>query len=243
MARGTKGHAIQFSSMSYLSSRWDYFKQCGEHARKHRGAAVVSITFAAYALVSNLAPFVELPTFVLPKIPLPWAAVVVLMVVLFMLIEGGYRLRNADRQEAERRLDEKLAELQSTIVGKDEELQRAKSSPTSADWKELAGEFEKSSDFVRADWQCNRKNNVTTYNLWSFAGGVETKACETLCRYAGTMLLKSPHVSDAKRKRARTIRPSVAMALFSKGKLRCFAHALPSSNRGGRNDISIREHF
>ena len=61
-----------------------------------------------------------------------------------------------------------------------------------AEWKDLAGQFEKLQNYTRADWQCNRRNNRTTYEVWRVTGGSEGKPCETLCRYAGTLLLKSP---------------------------------------------------
>jgi hypothetical protein len=68
--------------------------------------------------------------------------------------------------------------------------------PVSSDkWQELASQFGKLSNYTRADWQCERLNNATTYHAWRFAGGSETQHCETLCRYAGTLLLKSPNVS------------------------------------------------
>lgn len=70
----------------------------------------------------------------------------------------------------------------------------------SADWKDLADRFEQLPHHVRAVWQCNRLNNQTLYEEWRFAGGA-TEPWETLCRYAGVLLMKSPnvlqHLSDS----------------------------------------------
>lgn len=63
------------------------------------------------------------------------------------------------------------------------------------EWKELAGRFETLPNYVRADWQCNRRNNQTEYENWNFAGGTNTQV-ETLCRYAGTLLTKSPNIAS-----------------------------------------------
>jgi hypothetical protein len=68
------------------------------------------------------------------------------------------------------------------------------SGTTSAEWKDLANRLEKVGLNVSAQWQCNRRNNQTTFENWTFSG-TYSKPCETLCRFAGTLLAKSPHVS------------------------------------------------
>ena len=68
-----------------------------------------------------------------------------------------------------------------------------------AEWKELAGRFEKLPNGIRADCQIDRKDQTTTYDLWTIHGDYRGN-CETLCKYAGIVLLKSPtvlkHVSE-----------------------------------------------
>jgi hypothetical protein len=68
-----------------------------------------------------------------------------------------------------------------------------KKSDYSSEWKELAARFEKLPNHIGANWQCQRKNNATVYEAWDFTGGIETQA-QTLCRYAGRLLMKSPNV-------------------------------------------------
>jgi hypothetical protein len=68
------------------------------------------------------------------------------------------------------------------------------SAPTSAEWKDIANRFEKVGLAVSAQWQCNRQNNQTTFENWTFSGTYR-KPCETLCRFAGTLLAKSPNIS------------------------------------------------
>ena len=75
-----------------------------------------------------------------------------------------------------------------------------RSGTTSPEWKELAGKFEKMGLGVSAQWQCNRRNNQTIFENWTFSG-TYGKGCETLCRFAGTLLAKSPNIS-------RTLSPS-----------------------------------
>jgi hypothetical protein len=65
---------------------------------------------------------------------------------------------------------------------------------TSADWKELAGKFEKIGLDVSVQWQCNRRSSQTIFENWNFSGTYR-KPCETLCRFAGALLAKSPNVS------------------------------------------------
>ena len=85
------------------------------------------------------------------------------------------------------------AELPRTGIDKPPES--TPSVGSSDKWQELATQFEKLPDYTRADWKCNRLKNETTFEQWQFAGGNEAKHCETLCRHAGTLLLKSPNVS------------------------------------------------
>jgi len=62
----------------------------------------------------------------------------------------------------------------------------------SQEWKELSGKFEKVGLDASAQWNCNRRNNQTILETWSLSGTYR-KPCETLCKVAGTMLLKSPN--------------------------------------------------
>src|SRR5579864_2016065 len=71
----------------------------------------------------------------------------------------------------------------------------AESGTTSPEWKDLAGKFENVGLGVSVQWQCNRRNNQTTFENWTFSG-THRKPCETLCRFAGTLLAKSPNISS-----------------------------------------------
>ena len=54
----------------------------------------MALAFSAYAIIANFLPFIELPVFTLPKVPLSWALAVVMAAVLFMVVEGSYRLHH-----------------------------------------------------------------------------------------------------------------------------------------------------
>ena len=97
MAELTKGCTrILFPTMAYLKSRWRYLRECYEHCKQHKGVAIVTLIFAAYSLIASIAPIVEMPVIHWPKLPPAWAAVIVLCAILFIVIEGGYRLHQGN---------------------------------------------------------------------------------------------------------------------------------------------------
>jgi hypothetical protein len=65
-----------------------------------------------------------------------------------------------------------------------------------AEWKELAARFGMLDRFVSASWHCTRRNNATVNEKWDVGGISGGAKCETLCRYAGSLLLKSPKASS-----------------------------------------------
>lgn len=77
----------------YVEARWEHFKLCWENAKDHRGISLFLILFAIYEVAASLVPFVEVPNVSVPKVSLPWAGTIFLAVTLYMVIEGGYRLR------------------------------------------------------------------------------------------------------------------------------------------------------
>jgi len=69
------------------------------------------------------------------------------------------------------------------------------------EWKDLAGKFESLSrdplsTHVRADWQCQRNNNRTIHESWDLTGVGNHTQVEAICLYAGTLLAKSPTVTQ-----------------------------------------------
>jgi hypothetical protein len=127
------------------------------------GPLTVPFTVAAFFLPSTLA-----------KISFAILAVIAALITCF-------RIWNTAETEKEQ-LREELAAVSN-----------ARECDWSAEWKELAEKFEKVGLDVLAQWQCNRKNNQTIYENWSFSGTYR-KPCETLCRFAGTLVAKSPNV-------------------------------------------------
>lgn len=117
---------------------------------------------------------------------LPSAAGKILFAILAVVaaLITSYRVYKSEYDRAES-LEKQLLEL----LAKDKQ-----SAITSADWTELADKFEKIGLDVSVQWQCSRKNNQTIFESWSFSGTYR-KPCETLCRFAGTLLAKSPNVS------------------------------------------------
>lgn len=74
---------------------------------------------------------------------------------------------------------------------RDAALAASQTAVTPKDWQDLAKEFEKVEPDVRADWytQSDRPRRA-----WNLAGGYSRRNCETFCRLAGQMLMRSPKV-------------------------------------------------
>ena len=83
----------------------------------------------------------------------------------------------------------------------------------SKDWQELAEKFEKVGLDVGARWDCHRRHNQTVYENWTILGTYR-KPCESLCRFAGSLLLKSPNVSPTLQESARAQSDAVYRWLF-----------------------------
>jgi hypothetical protein len=67
----------------------------------------------------------------------------------------------------------------------------------STEWKELTVRFEKLPKHTEAQLQTDRMHGQITSEEWRVSGYAESMhTCEALCRYAGTLLLKSPHFSS-----------------------------------------------
>lgn len=80
---------------TYLSERWGYFKDCLEISRAHWGVGVAITLVTIYTLYTNVQPLVDLPSITLPRLPIIWAIVAVLLPALLIAIEGGYRLSSS----------------------------------------------------------------------------------------------------------------------------------------------------
>jgi len=108
------------------------------------------------------------------------------------------------------------------------------------EWKDLAARFEKADGRVRADWQCNRRNNETVLERWEVKGSFGSAEVETLCRYAGALLCKSRGLNPAiKRAIGTQLRPADTWLYFLKdshGALRYNApgFAIGTDDDGGK---------
>jgi len=82
----------------YFKTRMSHFKECWEHARQHRAVATILILGSVYVAYTELCELIEVPKWIkpesLPKIPPPWAFVIILGAILFVVVEGSYRLHH-----------------------------------------------------------------------------------------------------------------------------------------------------
>jgi hypothetical protein len=96
---------------------------------------------------------------------------------------GDVVRERAERDEARIR----DLEAQATVL-----MKTAAEKTVREDWQRLATAFRAAPGFeVRADWS----KASSGAESWEIRGGPEDcRECETLCRQAGTMLMKSPHI-------------------------------------------------
>lgn len=85
------------SMLKYLQSRQTLVSECWKEARHHRWVATAGTIVAAYALFATYSPLVRLgnwaDTSKWPKLPLSCAVGLILACFAYVLIEGGYRIR------------------------------------------------------------------------------------------------------------------------------------------------------
>ncbi len=83
---------------AYFTTRTGHFRDCWAHARRHRVVAVILALGSIYVAYTTWGPLVRFPDWAkpdsLPRVPLPWAAVAILAAILFVVVEGSYRLHH-----------------------------------------------------------------------------------------------------------------------------------------------------
>jgi hypothetical protein len=73
------------------------------------------------------------------------------------------------------------------------------------EWKELASQFKQMPNGARADWyqSLNAETQAVMAESWDVRGNTSAE-CEALCKNAGAMLLRSPHILPRLSDRIRT---------------------------------------
>jgi hypothetical protein len=110
---------------TWLRTRLKYFGECYERAQNHRliwwAVAITSL----YSFLSNIAPVVNYPELPIPKLSLSWAAVVFVLGLLLLVVEGGYRQTESLKRliagfqsiEYQLTVEIKEAEINSRLIG------------------------------------------------------------------------------------------------------------------------------
>jgi hypothetical protein len=122
-----------------------------------------------------------------------WLSILVFIgtFILLPMFELAWNFVRAARRMLEEQLDlEKAARLAAEERARTAELAPA----LNAHWRELAAKFEQETKFASAQLQTDFQDNKITRWEWTFSSDRDG-ACETLCEYAGTLLLKSTNVS------------------------------------------------
>lgn len=192
------------------ASRRKYLRDCWKYSAQHWIVATAVTLVALYGFYTDfISPIVDFPAlpFNIPRLPLLWALVVFLFGILFIVLEGGYRrlqnesdaLSRAEAQvttlEADNQqlLNERAAD-QILLEKADDHLQSLKrqleSRSLAAEWKELSDRFARGDPNTFADW--HRQTDGS--ERWEIRGHWKVRECESLCKLAGAMLLRSPKV-------------------------------------------------
>lgn len=97
------------------SPRREYLSEVWKHARQHRAMGMLVFLFTAYSIFTTLSTFIDFGplSLKLPTLPLTWAAIIALIAIAFIAIEGGYRLRQAEQakhlSDAKKSAEENIA--------------------------------------------------------------------------------------------------------------------------------------
>src|SRR5689334_540657 len=89
---------------AYLRQRHAYLLKCWKHSKQHTITAVVMLVAGIWSAVSTYGAFFNLPTryvATLPKLPVTWAVMIFLAGLVFILIEGGYRVLTTSQKQFE----------------------------------------------------------------------------------------------------------------------------------------------
>jgi hypothetical protein len=87
-----------------MENRIAYFRECYQRAQHHMGVSIVMVLLSLYSITTTYGPMVaqyaaiERYVAAIPKLPIGWALVIVLLGLLFIAAEGGYRIRGADAE-------------------------------------------------------------------------------------------------------------------------------------------------
>src|SRR5690348_2904380 len=80
-----------------MRSKLEYLSACWEHAHGHWLATVVGFVVVIYSALTTWENVVALPEWAKPekwpKLPLPWALFVASLVLFWIVLEGGHRLK------------------------------------------------------------------------------------------------------------------------------------------------------
>lgn len=166
-----------------LSGLIAYLRDCCK-SFSHNGLVVaLALVWAVLSFASSVLPYVDLPHWA--TINVRWlkvspltALLVIVTLCVIVISHGGHRL------------------YRETVLAHDSEtadLVRQRETEAGArDWKDLSDRFKGVKTGVRADWVRNTDGS----ERWSIVCDT-TKECEVLCRFAGSMLARSPKLREA----------------------------------------------
>ena len=96
-----------------MPNKLDYLHECWEEAQSHWLAVVVSFGAFVYSFFTTWSNVEFSERW--PKLPFPWAVVVLFASVLWIVIEGGHRIRQKDAQKAHEQIAKEQEKLAAEI--------------------------------------------------------------------------------------------------------------------------------
>jgi hypothetical protein len=116
-----------------MGKRFAHFRDCYRDAQHHAGVSVIVLLLTAYSILTTYGPLfadypkVEFYIAAIPKLPIGWVPLIVLLGLLFICFEGGYRLRRADAEASTKRITEMGERFTNEIAEVRQELANERS--------------------------------------------------------------------------------------------------------------------
>jgi hypothetical protein len=109
----------------YIRSRYKHFQDCLDRSKKQGITVLIGMVIAVYTAIVDFSPLVDFGPLAhwfsgLPKLPLAWAALILLSLAFAVMIEGSYRLRikeNTDLESAHNKAIEAIRVEKDSKIG------------------------------------------------------------------------------------------------------------------------------
>jgi len=98
-----------------------YLKECSDHAQKSKVVAYITLVIAAFGVIQNILPLVNVDTSAfsrVPRLPVPWALTIFMAGFIAVVIIGGYHRAVAEQEKR----DSDVKNLEADVTRLKEQL-------------------------------------------------------------------------------------------------------------------------